>query len=264
VAPSFRSPFRRDTPPDPDPDLDPDPEPAEAGARGDEVTSGDEWIEYELHEWALEPRRMLAQLLSTDTVPHSWQGTTLLVHEVHEAAVDALIEEVELATNQRIEPGEPVVAFEMEGWSSELLAQLLARLGGAGVPHEIDEDGDLIVREDDEEQVEMVIEDLIARSDDAGRDELDGLDVNSLLSDLFVACDRLRRDVSDAAGVVGAVRHGRRLTQVRTPFGFAGQSWRALRDRADELVEMLEGGEADDDEIRAHARELRDALQLLI
>jgi len=183
---------------------------------------------------------------------------------VHEAAVDALVEEVELATDKRIEPGEPVVGFEMEGWSSELLAQLLARLGGAGVPHEIDEDGDLIIREDDEEHVEMIIEDLIARSDDAGRDELDGLDVNSLLSDLFVACDRLRRDVRDADGVVGAVRHGRRLTEVRTPFGFGGPAWRELRDRAGELVEMLEGGEADDDEIRAHARSLRDALQLLI
>ena len=258
MAPSFRSPFRRSSGPDPDaPAADSDADGAEDGGEP-------EWIAYELHEWALESRRMLAQLLVADDVPHSWQGTSLLVHEDLETAVDALIDEVEEATDQRIEPGDPVVGFEMEGWSAAMQAQLVSRLGGAGVPHEIDEDGDLIVREADEEQVELVIEDLIARADDEGLDELDGLDVNALLSDLFVACDRLRRDVRDADGVLEAVRHGRRVTEVRTPYGFAAASWRGLRDRAAELVDMLESGDVDDEELRSHAHDLRDVLQRLI
>jgi hypothetical protein len=144
---------------------DPEAEPGVLGASDDD---GGEWIAYELHEWAAEPRRMLAQLLIADAVPHSWQGTTLLVHEDQEDVVDALVDEVEKATDQRIEPGESVVGFEMDGWSADLQGELLERLGGAGVPHEIDEDGDLVVREADEEQVELVIEDLIARADDEG------------------------------------------------------------------------------------------------
>ncbi len=265
VTPSFSSPFRRRS----DDDVGPEPQSGspEATTPADQVVDDDadgEWVAYELHEWALEARRMLAQLLVADEVPHTWQGTTLMVHEDQEAAVDALVDEVEQATEQRIEPGEAVVGFEMDGWSAELQAELVARLGSAGVAHEIDEDGDLVVREIDEEQVELVIEDLIARADDEGLEELDGLDVNALMSDLFVACDRLRRDVRDADGVLGAVRHGRRLTEISTPFGFAAASWRGLRDRAGELVDMLEGGEADDEEVRSHAHELRDVLQRLV
>ena len=237
-------------------------------SNGPEIDEGSgnhgEWVAYELHEWALESRLMLAQLLTAEKVPHAWQGTTLMVHEDVEEAVDALVEEVEAATDQRIEPGEEVVGFEMDGWSAELQADLITRIGAAGVPHEIDEDGDLVVREADEEQVELVIEDLIARADDEGLEELDGLDVNALLSSLFVACDRLRRDARDADGVLGAVSHGRRLTEIRTPFGFAASSWRGLRDQSWELVEMLEGSGVDDDEIRTHAHELRDVLHRLI
>lgn len=273
---SFRSRFGRR---EPDPsDSGPDPSdsgPDEsdsagpAGAAPDdegrpvEDEAGD-WVAYDLHEWSLEARLMLAQLVTAEKLPHAWQGTTLLVHEDQEEAVDELIDEVEDASDGRIEPGDPVVGFEMDEWAGELLAELIARLGGAGVPHEIDEDGDLIVREADEEQVELIIEDLIARAQDEGLEELDGLEVNSLLSELFVACDRLRRDVRDADGVLDAVRYGKRLAEVATPYGFSGTSWRGLRERSAELVEMLEGGEVGDDELRSHAHELRDVLQQLI
>jgi hypothetical protein len=64
--------------------------------------------------------------------------------------------------------------------------------------------------------------------------------------------------------VLAGVEHGRRLTEIRTPFGFAGASWRDLRDRSAELVDMLEGGDVDDEELRSHAHELRDVLQRLI
>lgn len=264
MTPSFRSPFRRDAADGPGANpADPIDDPSDREADDGPDVDG-EWVAYELHEWALEPRLMLAQLLTAEVVPHTWQGTTLVVHEDQEEAVDALVEEVEAADNQRIEPGEEVVGFEMDGWSAELQAELITRIGAAGVPHEIDEEGDLVVREADEEQVELVIEDLIARADDEGLDELDGLEVNALMSDLFVACDRLRRDVRDADGVLEAVRHGRRMTEVRTPFGISPSSWRGLRDRSWELVEMLEGGEVDDEEIRSHAHELRDVLHRLI
>jgi len=78
----------------------------------------------------------------------------------------------------------------MEGWSGELQALLAERLGSAGVPHEFDTDGDLVCHEADEEQVELVIDELLARAADEGMEELDGLEANDLLSALFEATDR--------------------------------------------------------------------------
>ena len=48
-------------------------------------------------------------------------------------------------------------------------------------------------------------------------EELDGLEVNDLLSNMFTATDRLRRDVHDGPAVLAAVEHGRRIAGVATP-----------------------------------------------
>lgn len=223
-----------------------------------------EWLAYELHEWASEARSMLAQLLLADGVAHSWQGTTLLAHETAEEQVDALLEEVEQAEERELDPDEPQVAFEMQGWSGELQAQLAERLGAVGVPHAFDQDGDLVCHETDEEQVELVIEELLARAGDEGLEELDGLEANDLLSALFAATDRLRRDVRDAKGVLGTVEHGRRLAGTATPFGFSATAWTALRDAASELADLIEAEGATDEEVVDRAVRLRDTLQRLI
>lgn len=207
---------------------------------------------------------MLAQLLLADGVNHSWQGTTLLAHESGEAEVDALIEEVENAESRDLDPEEPQVAFEMEGWSGELQAQLAERLGGVGVPHEFDADGDLVCHEVDEEQVELVIEELLARASDEGLEQLDGLAANDLLSALFEATDRLRRDVHDSKGVLRVLEHGRRLAGTATPFGFAATAWTSMRDGAADLCDMIESDDAVDDDISDAASRLRDTLQRVI
>lgn len=223
-----------------------------------------EWLAIELHEWASETRSMLAQLLLADGVVHSWQGTTLLAHESLEEQVDALIEEVEKAETRALDPQRPQLAFEMTGWPEGLQAQLSERLGSAGVPHEFDSDGDLACHEDDEEHVELLIEDLLARAGDKELEELEGLEANDLLSAMFEATDRLRRDVRDAKGVLGAVTHGQRLAASATPFGFSATTWSALRETADQLVELIDSDHASDKEIRDLANGLRDTLQRLI
>lgn len=223
-----------------------------------------EWLAYELHEWASESRSMLAQLLLADGITHSWQGTTLLAHDTLEEQVDALIEEVEQAERRELDPDEPQVAFEMDGWSGDLQAQLAERLGGVGVPHEFDTDGDLVCHEADEEQVELIIEELLARAGDEGLEELDGLEANDLLSALFEATDRLRRDVHDSKGVLGVLEHGRRLQASATPFGFAATNWTSLRDSAADLCDLIESEESTDDDISDLAVRLRDTLQRLI
>ena len=263
--PSFQNPFRRTS--------DGSDTPADSGAADADGAGSDEnlvddesgeWLAYELHAMASETRRMLAQLLLADEVVHSWQGTTLLAHESVEAQVDALLEEVEAATNPDLDPDKAQVAFEMEGWSAELQALLSERLSQAAVPHEFDDDGDLVCHEEDEEQVELVIEDLLARAADDGLEELEGLEVNALLSAMFEAVDRLRRDGNDAQGVKRSVEHGRRIAGVATPFGFPASAWAAIRENCESLADMLEDEGSDEEDIHDLAARLRDTLVRMI
>ena len=279
------------------------------GDSGDDAAG--EWLAYEFHEWSLESRVMLQQLLTVDQVVHSWQGTTLMVHESLEATVDSLVDEVEETERAKeaiarpIGPDEPLTAFELSEWPEALREELMERLVQARVPHILDTEGDtggdtahddsdadaadadaaeadvagvdagdsdaeregvcdLLVREADEERVEVVIDDLLAREEEADFEEMDGLEVNSLLSDLFMACDRLRRDPSDFDGVRGVMTHSERIARVRTPFGFSAPNWRNLRNSAGELLAMLEGEDTDEDDVRELAHHMSDTLRMLI
>lgn len=241
---------------------------------------------YELHEWSLESRVMLQQLLTVDKVVHSWQGTTLMVHESLEETVDSLVDEVEEteeakeATSRPIGPEDSLTAFELAEWSEALRAELVERLVQARVPHILDTEGDtegdadqetepgevcdLLVREADEDRVELVIDDLLAREEEAQFEELDGLEVNELLSALFVACDRLRRDPGDLDGMRGVVTNARRIAGVRTPFGFSAPNWRTLRNSVGELLALVEGEDTDRDDLRELAHRMSDTLRTLV
>jgi len=244
-------------------------------------------LAYELHEWSLESRVMLQQLLTVDKVAHSWQGTTLMVHESLEEKVDSLVDEVDEterakeATSRPIGPEDSLTAFELAEWSEALRAELVERLVQARVPHLLDTEGDategdadqesepgevcdLLVREADEDRVELVIDDLLAREEEAQFEELDGLEVNELLSALFVACDRLRKDPGDLDGVRGVVTNGRRIAGVRTPFGFLAPNWRTLRNSVGELLDLVESEDSDRDDLRELAHRMSDTLRTLV
>lgn len=237
----------------------------EAGQeRPDEVGEAEEWLEYDLHEWALEKRVMLRQLLTAEQIVHSWQGTTLIVHHSLEEAVDELAAEVEEVAGGQVNLGTDQVAFVMDDLPGELHDDLLESMGAVGIPHEIDPDGDLAVRAEDEERTEAVINELLARADEGDLKEMDGLELNDLLSELFVACDRLRRNPHDAEGVLEGLSSARQVAQVRTPFGFSAVDWRAAREAASRLVEMLESDETPDEDLRELAQVLRDVLHRLI
>ena len=277
---------------------------ADAAGDGDAGDDAGEWLAYEFHAWSLESRVMLQQLLTVDQVVHSWQGTTLMVHESLEAAVDSLVDEVEETERAKeaiarpIGPEDPLTAFELAEWPEALRVELMERLVQARVPHILDTEGDadpdaegdpdaadpdaegapdaadpdaeraevcdLLVREADEERVELVIDDLLAREEEAEFEEMDGLEVNGLLSDLFVACDRLRRDPRDVEGVRGVVAYARRVAAVRTPFGFSAANWRSLRNAAGDLLALVEGEDSDEDDLREQAHQMSDALRMLI
>lgn len=234
----------------------------------------DEQIAYEFHDWSFESRRMLDQLLTGRRIAHAWQGASMIVRVADEDAVDELVEEVEVAALPTLDPELEHTVYEMEGWTAEKQTVLSNRLGAAGIAHEFDVNGDLVVHADDEARVDEVLDDIEARweenggaADDEGDDELvdlDGLDVNELLSTLFDAADRLRRNARDAQGVLRFLDNAPTLERMGMPFGFERPAWDAVRDATRSLHELLDADDSEDDEVQAQAQQLRDLLFRII
>ena len=170
-----------------------------------EAVGGDDdaQLAYELHAWAFESRRMLDGLLTSAGIPHAWQGASLVVLEADEEAVDDIVDEVERATLPTLDPTAEKVEYDMEGWTDSQQTRLADTLGDAGIPNEFDADGRLLVHAIDEHRVDEVIDQLttggfvVDDDEDADLDELGGGEAGPLLSDVFVAADRLRRDPDD-------------------------------------------------------------------
>lgn len=257
-----------------------------------EKNSTQEWLAYELHTWALENRVMLRQLLTVDNVSHAWQGTTLTVHHSLEEKVDALISEVQSSYSLDITSDDDLTSYDISEWTHEMRAELSEQLTRLMVAHTLqteqttgrdaDRDADteqttdqaqestqmltheLIVRESDEEKADLLIEDMLTRAQEVNMVELDGLAVNSLLSSLFVACDRLKRNCHDVTGVSEATRHTQQLVQVKTPFGFSAVQWHELQEKARTLLNLIGSEDADPEELQGLAQLIRDSLQTVI
>ena len=244
----------------------------------EEVGADDEeQLAYEFHDWAFESRRMLDQLLTGRGLAHSWQGATMIVRAVDESVVDELVEEVEHATLPTLDPELEQVVYEMAGWTAEQQTLLSARLGAEGIPHEFDANGDLVLHADDEERIEALLDEiektpLVAATpaDDDDTDDpgeivdLDGLDVNDVLSGLFGATDRLRKNARDPSGVLRFLDNAPVVARMGMPFGFERPAWNSIVEEVSEIQELLDDDNSDDAVIEESAKHLRDVLFGLI
>ena len=219
-------------------------------------------IEYELHEWAGETRVVLDQLLILKEVPHVWQGATLVVREEDEEVADQLIEEAESTSLPTLEADAETIEYETTGWSDSEQASFSSLLVRLGIPYEFSDEGSLVVQASDEEAIETALDAFQVVNDE--RPELDGLDANSLLTEVFVSCDRLRRDHRDDTGVGEILRLTPLLVEHRPPFGFEANLWDEIGERAIDLVEVLSEGSGDEEEIRSQASGLSETLRSLI
>src|SRR5258708_6926610 len=171
-------------------------------------TSDEEQLAYELHDWSFESRRMLDQLLTGAGLAHSWQGATMIVRAVDEDAVDDLVEEVEHATLPTLDPDAEHTVYEMNEWTSEQQSRLTNMLGMAGLAHEFDGNGDLVVNAEDEAAVDAVLdrlEDAIALGEPETEDVIhfdDDLQVNDLFSNAFDAADRIKGNTLEHGAIL--------------------------------------------------------------
>lgn len=229
-------------------------------------TEDEEQLAYEFHDWAFESRRMLDQLLTGSRIVHAWQGASMIVRAADEDDVDRLVEEVEHATLPTLDPEVDHTVYEMAEWSDDQQTELSNRLGLIGIPHEFDASGDLVVHADDEARVDRILDDIERAAEEGDEEplEMDGLDVNELLSNLFAAADRVRRNARDPQGVLSMLDTAPIVERIRTPFGFERITWDGIIDLTRTVRELLEDDDSDDADIEEQAQRLRDVLFTLI
>ncbi|MGQ0617561.1 MAG: hypothetical protein ACT4PW_11325 [Acidimicrobiia bacterium] len=244
----------------------------------DGLGGGDEdQIAYDFDE--LEPigRLALDERFWAAGVAHAWDGDSLVVRGDDEDEADRLIDEAD--EEAFLSSGAEQVAYDLSDWDDLRLAALVDALTLAGIEHAWDARGDLVVLEHDEDNVDNLIDAI--ESGGAAEDTEDpehraleeaelqaearlaaveGLDPQDVLSDLFVAADRLMHDPLDHEGVLSMVDAARMAESLPLPYGFAPTAWKDIVTGSTSLRQALEG-EADDDTIIEQATTLRTTLR---
>lgn len=236
-----------------------DDDEASALLAGLAVAVEDGRVSYDLSGWSSQSRRLLASLITTSEVPHSWLGAVLEVPTEERERTEELLEEVHATELVGLDPDRPKVVYEVGGWSSALQSTLADALGEADIPYEWDADGDLVVYEDDDAAVEEIFD---ALPDDQAPSEDEGTAAQDVLTVLFVAASQLAKRPRDASAVVSVADATGRLDRLGLPFGFEPPAWDSLVTAASSLLELLEGDAAvPDEEVAAAAAALRDRVR---
>lgn len=157
------------------------------------------------------------------------------------------------------------LVYEMDGWEPSERQALGKLLDGEGIAHRWDGD-DLFVAEEHEDRVDDLLDrvefpDALEAVDGEDAGEVDDEAVYAVMSDLFVAADRLAGDRAvdvEAAGEL--VTAASAASASPPPYGVDPASWSQVQKLADGIVAALEA-EADDEVVGREAASLRDVLR---
>jgi hypothetical protein len=157
------------------------------------------------------------------------------------------------------------VVYDLSDWGQDERAQVERLLTGAEITHRWEVGTDLVVLEADADGVERLLDEVEGAAAvpplPATADEDDGGDeaTYAVMSDLFVAADRLQKDPADAA-VAGDFYVAADAAMVTpAPFGIDRLEWQQVQELAQSLTGAMET-DADDDVIARDANVLRSIL----
>ena len=208
------------------------------GSTASPVGDGDQ-VGYELAGWGNQLKVSLEGMLDKAGIARAWEAGALVVAAADEEAVDDLIATLEGGEVDDLDPDIVRVALEIEGLDPEGHDELDARLLADAIWHAWDDEGALVVVEDDEERVLEIIDEVLDGEGGEGASEADGLAAQEALSATYVAVDRLIKGPHErklAAAFVGATE---RLATVSVPFGFAASTWSELVQEAEALANAV-------------------------
>jgi hypothetical protein len=256
---------------------------------------------YDLSEWDFDQQAELASALAEAEVPHSWDGTELVVPEEAEELTDAVFARVEqhLATIGKAVPdsGEDfdgdssmgsdglesgvagdagparvidddttLTEYDLTEWEELERSLVTDSLSGVGVPWRWEE-GVLLVPTTDEETVERILDDVESGeiipviNDGVDGDELPFESLNSF----FLAGERLRKDPRDADGLERLLEAIKIADPNRPPSGVELRVWRRSCELAEQLAdELVEATDESLEGAQPVAQELHDLLRPLI
>jgi hypothetical protein len=228
----------------------------------------DEQVAYDFDELETIQRLHVDEVFWENGIAHAWDSASLVVRAEDETRADELIDEADRDAFLASEAEQ--VSYELDDWDDEQRNQLAAALGQATIEHAWDENGELIVLEHDEDRVDALIDaieeggglvDIADGPDDRDPGTDDGTDAQDVLSELFVAADRLMHDPLDHEGVLSLVDATRMADALPLPYGFAPAVWDDLLGQVHGLKELLERDDVDDDRVMERAAELRTLLR---
>lgn len=151
------------------------------------------------------------------------------------------------------------LVYELHELADGPRGELELKLVTAGVLHRWELGNDLVIAADDED----VVDDLLDQVEflDAAAASTDGDDeaVYAVMSELFVAADRLQSSPGDVAAAGEFFQASEAASATPVPFGVDGGVWREVKDLAAHLEQALEADTADN-EIARDAAALRQLL----
>lgn len=204
-------------------------------------------VHYDLAGWSFDQRAELAETLAENGIPHTWDGSELVVPEALEGPVDQMFEKLEAEIGPFpviLGDDDPATEFGLDEWKRSDLLSLQQSLVEGEIPHRW-ADTTLFVATDAEHVVDDLL-DAIEAGEVASLDETTEAP-DGALHDLHSAADRLRRDPTHTTSREQLLALVPQLSPSAPPFGVSGGSWTAMVGAATALTQTFEAGRPTDE-----------------
>jgi hypothetical protein len=154
------------------------------------------------------------------------------------------------------------IVYDLADWGQQDRTQLELLLTGSNVTHRWEVGSDLVILEGDADAVEALMDEIegvagvpplpMGDEEDGGDDEA----TYAVMSDLFVAADRLQKDPADPAAAGDFFVAADAAAVTPAPFGIDRPEWQQVQEVASSLAAAIES-DVDDDVIARDASTLR-------